>query len=50
MIILTYNTAKHLIMENGLSSPIVADKTAKHNEGIESSEMIAPMFKPEIKH
>ena len=48
MIILTYNTAKHLVL--GLTSPIVADKTAKHNEGIESSEMIAPMFKPEIKH
>jgi hypothetical protein len=33
----------------GLSSPIVAEKTAKHNEGIESSEKISIIFKPEIK-
>jgi hypothetical protein len=38
-----------LIRKDGFSSPIVADKTAKHNEGIESSEMISIIFKPEIK-
>jgi hypothetical protein len=38
-----------LIRKDGLSSPIVADKTAKDNEGIESSEMISIIFKPEIK-
>jgi hypothetical protein len=38
-----------LIKVGGISSPIVPDKTAKHYEGIESSEMIATVFNPEIK-